>query len=915
MSNLLPVTALNTPRKWEQGGVGRRAAYPLNNLARASPPMMPTPTSASRCLFPTPPKSEEKQSSRSRTNHASRLFSSTSTIKPTSQLYPSLEGPDVDPFTSMGTRPSSSSPSATTSRIKSELKADFLANLAERGTSNGNVEAPVKGKAVKKKDAVFAPAMPLTPPPSEERGRPGRRNLFQTVKSEEDELEYLQTPTKATTSSKRGVTLKSLKSEKSPLPALNLFGPPTPETSPVRSDVPPVVVRSKITSTILSENQFTKNNLDAANPTNEPPPFEGLFLPFITQAYLMQYFDEEVILVKGKLFISYKCKNGHVLKWYQALDFEMLVCETLTREEMRLDGNVTLRHIPKGRCLSYYMGLGKTHVAVMLILETLNQLRVIYQERGVTLDKKPVLIIAAKSIHKQWMDLFENLSGGALEVEVYAKGNKRMPKADVIIATNEITRNQYGRYLDYWEVREEAHKKNPRSFLKPSRENPTPQDLEFLAVTAPFFINEFFYLIMDEFHDMIKNPSTLGARASLNIVADHVLLLSGTPAQNKLYDLSVPLALLTDSSKRKDFRSAEAINRMLNRGLDKPKSMKPAEVVGAEPNWTETLISQTMITRTVQPGNPGDEPLIQLPTRTDYVVMVSLTEEEMVVYDHMRRSTKDFAKIMRSRQVPNHSALVRSAIRKMYGMLRETEKEPDDLLKTADDVTDEFKDALLEEVRISEAEKDRAELLSDESDDGLPPMFSYLGVNHAVQDEYLSSKFKVVLGILRNIRKERKGEKVIIFSTFTSLLELLSKQLDSRGIDHVTYTGDMPLKQRHEALEAIASDKKCRVILVSMKAGGVGLNITSCNNVIILDPWWNPYVEEQAISRVHRMGQTREVNVFRLLAPNTIEDDITEVQAEKRSTIEAHTARCAQAMAVSDATRKRPARMSKVNGN
>ncbi|KAF6754430.1 P-loop containing nucleoside triphosphate hydrolase protein [Ephemerocybe angulata] len=823
MSNSLPGTALNTPPKWEQGGVGRRAAYPRNSPARASASTTPTPTSASRSLFPTPPKSEEKQPSRSRTNLTSRLFPATSTVKPTSQLYPSLEDPDVDPFTSMGTRPSSSSPSATMSRIKSELKAEFLSNLAERGTSNGNVETPVKGKAVKKKDAVFAPAMPHTPPPSEERGRPGRRNLFQTVKSEEEEIEYLKTPTKATTSSKRGVTLKSLKSEKSPLPALNLFGPPTPETSPVRS-APPVVVRSKITSAVLSENQFTKNNLDATNPTNEPPPFEGLFRPFITQAYLIQYFDEEVILVKGKLFISYKCKNGHVLEWYQALDFEMLVCETLTREEMKLDGNVTLRDIPKGRCLTYYMGLGKTHVAVMLILETLNQLRVIYQERGVTLDKKPVLIIAGKSIHKQWMDHFENLSGGALEVEVYAKGGKEMPKADVIIATNEITRSQYGRYLDYWEAREEAHKKNPRSLLKPSRENPTPEDLKFLGVTAPFFINEFFYLIMDEFHDMIKNPSTLGARASLNLVADHVLLLSGTPAQNNLYELSVPLALLTDSSKRKDFRGAEAINRMLNRGLDKPKSMKPAEVVGAEPNWTETLISQTMITRGVQPGNPGDEPLIQLPTRTDYVVMVSLTEEEMVVYDHMRRSTKGLAKIMRSRQVPNHSALVRSAIRKVYGMLRETEKELDDLLKTADDVTDEFGDALLEEVRISKAEKDRAELLSDESDDGLPPMFSDLGVNHAVEDEYLSSKFKVVLGILRNIRKERKGEKAIIFSTFASLLELLSKQLDSRGIDHVTYldTGDTPLKQRHEALEAIASDKKCRVILVSMKAGGVG---------------------------------------------------------------------------------------------
>ncbi|KAJ7118034.1 P-loop containing nucleoside triphosphate hydrolase protein [Mycena crocata] len=91
--------------------------------------------------------------------------------------------------------------------------------------------------------------------------------------------------------------------------------------------------------------------------------------------------------------------------------------------------------------------------------------------------------------------------------------------------------------------------------------------------------------------------------------------------------------------------------------------------------------------------------------------------------------------------------------------------------------------------------------------------------------------------------------------------------------------------ERLEALDQICTDKSCTVLILSIMAGGTELDIPSCNHGILLEPWWNPYVEEQAISRVHRIGQVREVRVYRLLVNNSIEDLIVKTQAAKREVV------------------------------
>lgn len=97
----------------------------------------------------------------------------------------------------------------------------------------------------------------------------------------------------------------------------------------------------------------------------------------------------------------------------------------------------------------------------------------------------------------------------------------------------------------------------------------------------------------------------------------------------------------------------------------------------------------------------------------------------------------------------------------------------------------------------------------------------------------------------------------------------------------------MNTKARDAALHTISNDPSKTIILVSLKAGGVGLNITACNHVILLDPWWNPYVEDQAIARAWRIGQTKEVHVYHLVCPETVEDRILEVQRRKKGEVEA----------------------------
>ena len=127
------------------------------------------------------------------------------------------------------------------------------------------------------------------------------------------------------------------------------------------------------------------------------------------------------------------------------------------------------------------------------------------------------------------------------------------------------------------------------------------------------------------------------------------------------------------------------------------------------------------------------------------------------------------------------------------------------------------------------------------------------------------------------------GQKVLVFSQFVQMLQILEKECAARGIHTHMLTGQT--KDRQEVVSAFQADGKPGVFLLSLRAAGTGLNLTNASYVVLYDPWWNPAVEAQAIDRSHRIGQTQTVNAYRLIAPGTVEEKIWELQQSKAQTI------------------------------
>lgn len=156
-----------------------------------------------------------------------------------------------------------------------------------------------------------------------------------------------------------------------------------------------------------------------------------------------------------------------------------------------------------------------------------------------------------------------------------------------------------------------------------------------------------------------------------------------------------------------------------------------------------------------------------------------------------------------------------------------------------------------------------------------------------LRKEYIpSSKIDKTIELLRTTQEDKSGEKTIIFSQFTSLLDLLEVPIDAEGWKYKRYDGSMSATARDLAVTDFTEKEDCKIMLISLKAGNAGLNLVAASQVIIFDPFWNPYIEEQAIDRAHRIGQLRPVQVHRILVPDTVEDRILALQEQKRRLIE-----------------------------
>lgn len=135
----------------------------------------------------------------------------------------------------------------------------------------------------------------------------------------------------------------------------------------------------------------------------------------------------------------------------------------------------------------------------------------------------------------------------------------------------------------------------------------------------------------------------------------------------------------------------------------------------------------------------------------------------------------------------------------------------------------------------------------------------------------------------REITENVGDHKVLVFSQFLGMLGLIRQKLEEENISHVYFDGSSSSAERERAIQEFQNNQECRVFLISLKAGGIGLNLTAADYVYIVDPWWNPAVEQQAIDRTHRIGQTKNIFAYRLICKDTLEEKMLQLQERKRA--------------------------------
>ncbi|RXK39749.1 hypothetical protein M231_02942 [Tremella mesenterica] len=523
-----------------------------------------------------------------------------------------------------------------------------------------------------------------------------------------------------------------------------------------------------------------------------------------------------------------------------------------------------------GGILADDMGLGKTVQTLARIVEG----------RHTPIEKKTwkagTLIIAPLAVNEQWAaEIRTKTSPGLLKVRIHhgpsrAKTGKILESFDVVITTFQTLAAEHGNFL---------------RTSQPSK-----------SATSPLFETKWLRVVIDEAQN-IKNHNTNAAKAAVALQAKYRWCLTGTPIQNNVQELYSLFKFLR-AKPLDDWDTFKRIVALVKDGRTKV-AMKKLHVV-----------LKAVMLRRAKDATIDGKPILNLPGRTVEVVACPFDSEERAFYEALEKQTAlSFNKFLRSgtvmanftsvltmllrlRQACNHPALVTKSLSVDVDALKDSDSPPNSQkpVQVVKDEADELAD-LLGGVSVASgktcavcfvklpnkdmthceecneiARKSRAQ--SAEIDDGLPPS---------------SAKIRMMLKLLRQVEARGEGkEKTIVFSQFTSFFDLAEPFLKDAGIKYVRYDGSMRDDKRQASLETIRSSSTVRVILISFKAGSTGLNLTCCNNVLLMDLWWNPALEDQAFDRAHRLGQTKDVNIYKLTIEETVEKRILELQDSKR---------------------------------
>ncbi|GJE95549.1 DEAD/DEAH box helicase [Phanerochaete sordida] len=493
-----------------------------------------------------------------------------------------------------------------------------------------------------------------------------------------------------------------------------------------------------------------------------------------------------------------------------------------------------------GTLLAWETGMGKTVVTIRLILSTA--------------DNGPTLILCPNvEIARQWRSEITKFAP-QLTVRFYHSEDSSSEDYKIEsddLACYDVVLSTYNQLLSQYAYMEKARK----------------DGLAFTDKEYPFYVIRWYRVVSEEAHKM-SNPCGKTAAACWALPKRLGLLLTATPLQNYPCDLYALLRFLGRDyamlAKTKKF--PEMYDRRY-----RAKGVAPA----AGFQDVKEILGDCMIHRRKAAVS------IHLPKRHDHKPrLVALAPPERRLYDYTDREHHHkgpLPKCTRVRQVCVGPKMLLVPLSKDDEELA-NDTSAADVVKAMEEISQVGTTA---GPHTQSAPRTDKLVISK-----LPESIRHLA--HLFDATYVPSAQREVLAVLQEIKIRSRGtEKTIVYSTFRSPLETLSAQLDILNIGNEIYYGNMSSDERTTALQRLDADARCTVLLMTIQSGGTGLNITSCNNVVFLEPWWNPYLEEQAVGRVYRIGQTKPVNVYRVLVADTIQTEkMVPIQNKKRENID-----------------------------
>ncbi|KAL0579929.1 hypothetical protein V5O48_002100 [Marasmius crinis-equi] len=578
-----------------------------------------------------------------------------------------------------------------------------------------------------------------------------------------------------------------------------------------------------------------------------------------------------------------------------------------------------------GGILADDMGLGKT-------IQTLTR---IVEGRPKKSDKEDgwsptTLVVCPLALVSQWADEIKRMTEGLVVIKHQGTSRTSNPnelrKAHVVITTYDTLKSEYGTFDPSSKGDSKSSKAKTKKSAKDASDSDSSEGETFGRIAKKsipkgaskakkdaLFRVRWFRVVLDEAHN-IKNRLTAAAKACYALEAKFRWCLTGTPMQVPPRSVNVEYRL-TVSIRQNDVAELYSLIKFLrikpfnewerfNETIAKP--VKSGKGANRAMKRLQVVLKNIMLRRKKDDKLNG-KVLVELPKRIVNVVSCDFSESEQQFYSELegkmnevldklnadaQKSGKAQASyisvlllLLRLRQACNHPVLVSNDYKADLDAVESKAAKTNDVGDAdADDLVAAFgqlgvtKKCQVCTVEITSANSTgRLEGHCDSCATLTIQTRSELSIKGD------SAKIRMILKLLGKVDQSSGGsDKTIIFSQFTSMLDLVEPWLKSAGYRFVRYDGTMKPQQREETLNAIKTNPSVRVILISFKAGSTGLNLTCCNNVILVDLWWNPALEDQAFDRSHRFGQKKDVNIYKLKVDETVEDRILELQEKKR---------------------------------